>query len=57
MIPADPYAEPTEESSQPDTNAGFLGINPIGLALIGIGVAIVAAVIVLLCVLKKNKEK
>ena len=54
LIPADPYAERTEESSQPNTDAGHWDINPVALALIGIGVAIVAAVIVLLCVLKKK---
>lgn len=54
LIPADPYAELTEESSQPNTDAGHWDINPVALALIGIGVAIVAAVIVLLCVLKKK---
>ena len=54
LIPADPYAELKEESSQPNTDAGHWDINPVALALIGIGVAIVAAVIVLLCVLKKK---
>lgn len=54
LIPADPYAEPSEESSQPAANSTHRGINPVGLVLIGIGVAIVAAVIVLLCVLKKK---
>ncbi len=56
LIPTDPYAESSEESSQSDANAGVLGIGPVGLALIGIGVAIIAAVIVLQCVLKKNKK-
>lgn len=54
LIPADPYAELKEESSQSNTDAGHWDINPVALALIGIGVAIVAAVIVLLCVLKKK---
>ena len=54
LIPADPYAELKEESSQSNTDAGHWDINPVALALIGIGVAIVAAVIVLLYILKKK---
>ncbi len=56
LIPADPYAEP-EESSVPDTNEGTATtLSPIDWALIGIGVAVIAAVIVLIILLKKKNK-
>ena len=55
LSPADPYAESSESSSQSDIDVGSVGINPIVWILIGIGVAIVAAVFILVSILKKKK--
>ncbi len=57
LIPSDPYAEPTDESSQSDVPVDSLGENSIIWLLAGIGVALIAAVVVLFLILKKNNKK
>ncbi len=57
LIPADPYAEPKEESNIPDTNEGLgASLSPMILVLIGIGVAMIVTVIVLIILLKKKNK-
>ncbi len=57
LIPADPYAEPEEESSVPNANEGTtIILSPIDWALIGIGAAVIAAIIILIILLKKKDK-
>ena len=55
LIPTDPYAEPIESSSQSQTENTPSAISSVTWILIGLGVAIVIAVVVLIFVLRKKK--
>lgn len=55
LIPTDPYAEPVESSSQSQTNDSPASTSPIVWVLIGLGSAIVIAIVLLIFILRKKK--
>ncbi len=55
LIPADPYEEPSKPSSPSNNSTSNTPLSPVIWILIGIGVAIIAVIVVLLRVLKKKQ--